>query len=120
MDEATPRVEDDDEVCLLVPPRPRHLRAVRLLAAEAGGQAGLDGAELDDLRIAVDELCQTLMDATDQRLLLRLLVRDGRVLIRGSAPKRRGAASPRLASVPELIVGAVTDHYEHAAAPVPG
>jgi hypothetical protein len=134
MDEAAPRVEDDnDEVCLLVPPRSTHLRAVRLVAAEAGGQAGFDSAELDDLRIAVDELCNTLMDATDQRLLLRLLVKDGRVIVRGSARKRRGAATPRLANVSELIVDGVTDHYalgvdgdqmsfvvlKHAAAAVP-
>ena len=39
-------MEDDDEVCLLVPPRSCHLRAVRLVAAEAGGRAGLDVSEL--------------------------------------------------------------------------
>ena len=126
--------DDKDEVCLLVPPRSEHLRAVRLVAAEAGGRAGFDSAALDDLRIAVDELCCTLMDATDQRLLLRLVVRDEHVIVRGSARKRRGAASPRLANVSELIVDAVTDHYalavdgdqmsfvvmKHAAAAVPG
>jgi hypothetical protein len=111
-DEAAPRVEDDyDEVCLLLPPRTSHLRAARLVAAEAGGQAGFDRNELDDLRVAVGELCYTLMDATDQRLLLRLLVRGGRVIVRGSAPKRRGAAAPRLAGVSALIVDAVTDHH---------
>jgi hypothetical protein len=112
MDEARPRVvEDEDEVCLLVPPRSWHLRAVRLVAAEAGGRAGLDVSELDDLRIAVDELCHALMAATDQRLLLRLLVTDGSVVVRGSAPRRADAASPLLPNVSELIVDAVTNHY---------
>jgi hypothetical protein len=87
-------VEDDDEVCLLVPPRSWHLRAVRLIAAEAGVRAGFAGRELDDLRVAVDELCYTLMDATDDRLLLRVHVRNGRVIVRGSARQRRGGAPP--------------------------
>jgi hypothetical protein len=104
-------VEDDDEVCLLVPPRTCHLRAIRLVAAEAGGRAGLSDAALDDLRVAVDELCYTLMDATDQRLLLRVLVRDGRVIVRGSARQRRGATAPRLPSISEAIVSATTDHH---------
>jgi hypothetical protein len=104
-------VEDEDEVCLLVPPRSGHLRAVRLVAAEAGRRAGLDVSELDDLRIAVDELCYTLMGATDQRLLVRVVAHDGRVIVRGSAPRRSGAAAPRLPNVSELIVDAVSDHY---------
>jgi len=104
-------VEDDDEVCLLVPPRSGHLRAIRLVAGEAGGRAGLSGAQLDDLRVAVDELCYTLMDATDQRLLLRVLTREGRVIVRGSARQRRGATAPRLATIAEVIVDATTDHH---------
>jgi hypothetical protein len=105
-------VEDDDEVCLLVPPRPFHLRAIRAVAAEAGGRAGLTAGQLDDLRVAVDELCYTLMDATDRRLLVRVLVRDGRVIVRGSARHRRGATPPRLPSMAAVIVGATTDHHD--------
>ena len=104
-------MEDDDEVCLLVPPRTCHLRAIRLVAAEGGGRAGFTGAQLDDLRVAVDELCYTLMDATDQRLLLRVLTREGRVIVRGSARQRRGATRPRLPSIAEVIVEATTDHH---------
>lgn len=104
-------MEDDDEVCLLVPPRTCHLRAIRLVAAEAGGRVGFSDAQLDDLRVAVDELCYTLMDATDRRLLLRVLARDGRVIVRGSARQRRDAAPPRLPSIAELIVDATTDHH---------
>lgn len=105
------RVEDEDEVALLVPPRSYHLRAVRLVAAEAGGRAGLDVSELDDLRIAVDELCYTLMAATDERLLVRVVVDGDHVVVRGSARLRRGTTPPALPSVSELIVDAVTDHY---------
>jgi hypothetical protein len=111
MDETRPKVEDEDEVCLLVPPHSCHLRAVRLIAAEAGGRAGLDVSELDDLRIAVDELCYTVMAATDQRLLLRVVVREGRVVVRGTGQLRAGTAAPILPNVSELIVDAVSDRY---------
>lgn len=111
MSETRPRVADDNEVCLLVPPRSCHIRAVRLVAAEAGGRAGLDVSELDDLRIAVDELCYTLMAATDQRLLVRVVVDDGRVVVRGSGLLRAGITPPALPNVSELIVDAVSDHY---------
>lgn len=105
-------MEEDDEVCLLVPPRSSYLRAIRAVSADAGGRAGLSGPQQDDLRVAVDELCYTLMDATDQRILLRVLARDGRVIVRGSTRQRRGAKPPRLPSISEVIVGATTDHYE--------
>jgi len=114
MDETRPRVENEDEVCLLVPPHSCHLRAVRLVAAEAGGRAGLDVSELDDLRIAVDELCYTVMAATDQRLLVRVVVRDGRVVVRGVGQLRAGATAPSLPNVSELIVDAVSDRYVFA------
>ena len=105
-------MEEDDEVCLLVPPRTCHLRAIRLVAAEAGARVGLSDAQLGDLRVAVDELCYTLMDATDQRILLRVLARDGEVIVRGSTRQRRGATPPRLPSISEVIVDATTDHHE--------
>jgi hypothetical protein len=111
MDATTPRVEDDDEICLLVPPRACHLRAIRLVAAEAGRRAGFDMSELDDLRIAVGELCSVLMEATEQRLLVKVLVRASRVVVRGSAPRRNGAAAPSLPGVSELIVDAMSDDY---------
>ena len=114
MDETEPRVQDDDEVCLLVPPHSCHLRAVRLVAAEAGGRAGLDVSELDDLRIAVDELCYMVMAATDQRLLVRVVVRDGRVVVRGNGQLRAGTPAPSLPNVSELIVDAVSDRYVFA------
>jgi len=66
---------------------------------------------VEDLRIAVDELCYTLMAATDQRLLVRVVVHDGRVIVRGSGRLRVGSPAPSLPNVSELIVDAVSDHY---------
>lgn len=101
----------DDELFLVVAPDARHLRTVRLVAADAGRRAGLSVSEIDDLRIAVDELTQALVDATDHRLALRIVVRGSQVVVRGTARRRRSDPAPRLKVVPALIVDAVSDHH---------
>lgn len=109
-------VEDDGEIFLVVPPDARNLRALRLVAADAAGRAGLDASEVDDLRIAVDELCQAMMDTTEHRLVVRILVHGPRVIVRGAARRRAFDPCPRLSTISELIVDAVTDQYslEHS------
>jgi len=105
-------VEHDDEVFLVVSPAAQHLRTVRLVTADAGRRAGFTVSQIDDLRIAVDELAQALIDATDRRLVLRVTVRGARVVVRGTARRRRSDPPPRLNGVPALIVDAVTDQHD--------
>jgi hypothetical protein len=104
-------VDHDNEIYLVVPPDAAHLRAIRLVAADAGGRAGLDASEVDDLRIAVGELCQAMMDATDHRLVVRIVVHGPSVIVRASARRRSADPLPSLSSISELIVDAVSDHY---------
>jgi hypothetical protein len=110
-------VQYDDEMYLVVSPDAQHLRAVRLVAADAGRRAGLSLSEIDDLRIAVDELAQALIDVTEHRLVVRVAVHGNQVVVRGTARRRRSDPAPGLGTVPELIVDAVTDHHrlEHSA-----
>lgn len=83
-----------------------------MVAADAGGRAGLDASEVDDLRIAVDELVQVLMGCTDDRILLRVSCLGSRVIIQGSTRGDNNRADDaRLGIVSELIVDAVSDHY---------
>lgn len=107
----------DDELFLVVAPDARHLRTVRLVAADAGRRAGLSVSEIDDLRIAVDELAQALVDATDDRLAIRIAVRGSQVIVRGTARRRRRDPPPRLNVVPALIVDAVSDHHDLSYSP---
>jgi hypothetical protein len=101
-----------DEVHLLVPPFSSHLRAVRLLAADAAMRAGLDVAETDDLRIAVDELCHALMTATDHRIHISIAAENNRVVARGSARSRGdGQHELKLPSISSTIVEAVADSH---------
>ncbi len=109
-------VENDGEVYLVVAPDARHLRALRLVAADAGGRAGFDVSEVDDLRIAVDELCQAMMGATEHRIVVRIVVHGQNVVVRASARRRSTDPVPRLSNISELIVDAVSDEYrfEHS------
>ncbi len=51
-DEATPRA-----VRLTVAPEPRLLGTIRLVVATAARRAGLDDEQVEDLKVAVSELC---------------------------------------------------------------
>lgn len=49
-------------VDLTVPASSAHLRILRLVSSSLGASVGLDIDQLDDLRIAVDELCSLLIE----------------------------------------------------------
>jgi hypothetical protein len=102
---------DDDEIYVVVPPHARTLRTLRLVAADAGGRAGLDVSEVDDLRIAVDELSQALMESTSNRLVVRFVVHGPHVIVKASARRRASDPVPQLSPISELIVDAVSDRY---------
>ena len=107
-------MERDGELFLVVAPDASFLRAIRLVAADAGRRAGLSVSEIDDLRIAIDELAQALMDVTEHRLVIRIAVHGARVIVRGTARRRRSDPPPQLDGVVALIVDAVSDHWELA------
>jgi serine/threonine-protein kinase RsbW len=96
---------------LLVPVGGEHLRAARLVAADAGERAGFDCDATDDLRIAVDELCHSLMRLTDHPIVLAFWVDDGKVTIEGTAVPR-SAEVPRLPALAETILRGTTDFFE--------
>ena len=90
--------EGTDSVHLVVPPSSEYLRTARLVAADAAVRAGLDCEEIEDFRIAVDELCHLVMTSTDHFIDLWVVAADDRVIAHGRAPSRSGAAA-RIRSV---------------------
>jgi hypothetical protein len=105
-----------EDVWLTVPPFSEFLRTVRLVAADTASRAGLDYDEVEDFRIAVDELCHLLMTATDHFVHLTVTSFDAHVVARGSARAR--ASEPRsLDAVSEMIVAGTVDHYEITSGP---
>ena len=100
-----------DRVELVVPPSSAFLRAVRLVSADAAVRAGCDVGEVDDFRVAMDELCHLLMTATDHFVRVSLTTHDRRVVGRGSATARPTARPPELDPVSEMLVRATTDRF---------
>lgn len=73
-------------VDLTVPASSEHLRILRLVSASLAASLGHDVDQLDDLRIAVDELCSLLIENAPNgaRLRLTLCGDDGRLLAEGA------------------------------------
>jgi len=99
-------------VSLTVPARPEYLRLVRLAAADTGTRAELSIEDVEDLRIAVDELTYALLgdEPAEQLLTLRYSASPRLVEIEGSI-----AATGKPVEFDEVsrsIIGAVVDEHE--------
>jgi hypothetical protein len=101
-----------DEVHLVIPACSEFLRALRLVAADAAVRAGLDCEEVEDFRIAVDELSHAVMTATDHDLHVTFRTSDDKVVARGSARCRNGAVPPAMSDLSSTIVTGVADFFE--------
>jgi hypothetical protein len=101
-----------EDVWLTVPPFSEFLRTVRLVAADVGSRAGLDYDEVEDFRIAVDELCHLLMSSTDHEISLSFGVVGRSALARGHAARRHGAPLAPLGDLSRSIIDSVADHHE--------
>ena len=93
-----------EDVWLTVPPFSEFLRTVRLVAADAASRAGLDYEEIDDVRIAVSELCSLVsLDATTT-VTLSFVADEGELTVGGPlAP---------LGDLSRTIIDSVADFHE--------
>ena len=101
-----------EDVWLTVPPFSEFLRTVRLVAADAASRAGLDYDEVEDFRIAVDELCHLLMSSTDEEISLSFGVVGRSVVARGQAARRHGGPLTPLGELSRTIIDSVADFHE--------
>jgi hypothetical protein len=76
---------DTDEITLTFPARPEYLRLARIATADAASRAGLDYEEIDDMRIAVSELCGLLADGRSPTITLALNATPGSLTVAGEA-----------------------------------
>lgn len=65
-----------------VPARAEYLRLIRYAAADAAARAGLSIDEIDDIRLAVSEVC-SLLTGSDDPIVLRLTTDDDAVVVTG-------------------------------------
>ena len=73
------------EIRLEIPAAPEYLRLARLAVADVGARAGWSYEDIDDLRIAVDELCYAIgAGAEHGRLTLTYSVTGQQIEVRGA------------------------------------
>ena len=96
-------------VKLETPAATQFLHIVRLTTAGAAAEAGLDAEEVDDVKIAVDELCAVAIAATDESTVLSIefVAIDG-----GLAVEADTGADLELDDMGHAILGATVDELE--------
>ena len=105
-----------DEVRLVVPAMPEYLRLARVTAAGLASRLGFSFDEVEDLRLAIDELCYGLTGNTGRpgSVEVRYLVTPGSLVIEGDGHFEGAAEKPSvgLSELSEVILAALVD--EHA------
>jgi serine/threonine-protein kinase RsbW len=100
-------VNQATRVVVTMPADASFVRLARLAAADAGSRAGFTIEEIDDLRIAVDELCIQVMGGPGT-VSLSLATSPGLVEIEGSGPP---ASDNDFSDIARAIVAAVADEH---------
>jgi serine/threonine-protein kinase RsbW len=99
-------------VRLTVPAALEYVRIVRLTASGVASRLGLDVDEIENMRVAVDELASTVVDAADGGELEILFSNaSGSLRIEGKAPVAIGG-EVRVDDLSAQILKAVCDDYD--------
>lgn len=107
---------DENIVRLVIPARARYLRLARLTAAGIAGDLAFGLESIEDLRVAVDEVCAILIEGAAEDAQLDLTYRaavDG-LVIEGSCPSPH--AQPELHPVAAELLAMTADDYSVYAA----
>ncbi len=103
---------DDGEVRLEVPAAPEFLRMARMMGAGVASRLGFTLEEVEDLRIAIDELCYSLVGRAGRPGTIRL-----RYVMSGDSLAVEGIGlfddhldeAPHLSPLSQQILGALSD-----------
>src|SRR5262249_45267675 len=79
--------DDAPRISLSFPGSPEYLRLARLASADAGSRVGFDYEDIDDLRIAVSELCNLIAGMSSiGPVTVEFTLHDDAVAVIGHAP----------------------------------
>lgn len=112
-----PTSGDDDQFEVIVPLRTKYASTVRMIAASLGAEAGFTIDEIDDVRLALDEVFSMLAErhvGDRVRTTFRL---DGQQLIAGLTLES-GALDVTPDELASNILRSVVDRYEISSAGV--
>ena len=103
-----------DEVQLVMPADPEFLRLARVTAMGLASRLSFTIDEIDDLRIAIDELLFGLIGTKGRpgRVTMRYTLVDGGLEVQGAGTFEDGLETPGLTELSELILHAVADEHE--------
>jgi len=102
----------DGVVRLELPIESQYIRVARLVASGLGASAGLDVDAVDDLRIAVDELCAALFEVGGDKVELTFAVSADDVEVTGRTATGAAAAfEPARLVLSRQILDVACDHY---------
>jgi serine/threonine-protein kinase RsbW len=102
----------EPKVHLTIPASSRYLRLARLTAAGLAGDLGYPVDAIEDLRIAVDELCAAIIEDTppSDELELTYSEEEGGLVVEGICRARSNKA-PELHSVARELLNMLADKY---------
>jgi hypothetical protein len=112
-------VAASDEVRLVVPASPEYLRLARVTAAGLAGRLGFNYDEVEDLRLAIDELCFGLTGPTGRpgTVELRYLLGDDTLVVEGQGHFVDDPAPVGLTELSKVILSALVDDHQLGAGP---
>jgi hypothetical protein len=86
------------------------VRPIRLVTGDAGARAGFGVDAVDDIRLAVTELCSALVASGANTMHVRIATTPGRIAVAGRVdmPAR---AVPDLDAIASIVVDVVSDRY---------
>ena len=102
-----------------VPASPEFLRITRIMVAGVASRLGFTLDEVEDLRIAIDELCFALVGKGRTGVIaIRYLMRDDGLAVEGDGHfTDDGANEPTLSPMSHQILGAMVDEVELGTGP---
>jgi serine/threonine-protein kinase RsbW len=118
LDERDEQLRTGGDVRLVVPAFPEYLRLVRLTAAGMASRLGFTFDEVEDLRIAVDELCFHLLGDADEEVpsadtrTMDLVYSAGADSITITGRTGLSGAVPESSDLSEQILDALVDEHE--------
>ena len=118
LEEREEQLRTGGDVRLVVPAAPEYLRLVRLTAAGLASRLGFTFDEVEDLRIAVDELCFHLLGEADNGAVadedrtMDLVYSAGSDSITITGRTGLSGAIPEPSELSEQILDALVDEHE--------
>lgn len=108
------RVADQDEVLLTMPAGPEFVRLARITATGLANRLGFDWDEIEDLRLAVDELCHAVIGPSGRAgvVSLRYVVEPESLSVEGTGHFDPGGPPPGLGQLAHQILSALVDDHD--------